>query len=39
MSNNKSSSRLIYYSHVKLNNHHAFIITGAHVILSNMDFS
>ena len=37
MSNNKFAFGLIYYSHVKLNNYHAFIATGAYVILLNMD--
>ena len=37
MSNNKFSFRMIYYSHLKSNNHHVFITTAAHAILLNMD--
>ena len=37
MSNNKSFFGPIYYSHIKLNNHHAFITISAHTILSNID--
>lgn len=39
MSDNKSSFRSIYYSHVKLNNYHMFITINVHVTLLYMDLS
>ena len=39
MSNSKSSFWSIYCSHVKLNNHYAFITIDTHAILPNIDIS